>query len=332
MKRDVFKGITLMNMLLCFCVVIIHLTSSPLSELDKNSFWYLTFYTANKMLCFSVPSFIFLSGFKLFNKYKVGKMEVAKFYKRRLTKIVVPYLISVFIYFLYFYIKKWVKFSELPEYVFLGTLVAHFYYVIIAVQLYLLFPILNILFKKFPKSILFLSLICSVYFLEFFQFTYTDRFFGTYIFYFILGMVFAKYKDSAKNAKNIFFIIPAYIIIALIHLSLSYMANMGMLIYRYASMVNLVYVVFSIITIYEICIWLSEKYHKLHSFSHRFGSISYDVYLYHILVIFTLQHYVFPHFNLSVKGKFIVSSVVVFSLIFLYYSLKKKMQNIKAGK
>lgn len=140
MKRELSKGITLMNMLLCFCVVAIHLTSIPLSQLAPDSFAYILVFAANKVLCFSVPAFIFLSGFKLYSGYGNRKMNLGKFYLRRVTKIVIPYVIAVLVFFVYFYAKKWVVAASLPEYIFLGTLVAHFYYVVIAVQLYVLFP------------------------------------------------------------------------------------------------------------------------------------------------------------------------------------------------
>lgn len=39
MKKDIFKGITLMNTLVCFCVVMIHLTSVILPDMDKESLW-----------------------------------------------------------------------------------------------------------------------------------------------------------------------------------------------------------------------------------------------------------------------------------------------------
>lgn len=80
MKRELSKGITLMNMLLCFCVVAIHLTSIPLSQLAPDSFAYILVFAANKVMCFSVPAFIFLSGFKLYSGYGNRKMNLGKFY------------------------------------------------------------------------------------------------------------------------------------------------------------------------------------------------------------------------------------------------------------
>lgn len=76
------KEVNLMNVLLCFGVVMVHLTASPVTSLQKDSIWYLLLYILNKSLCFVVPAFLFLSGFKLYNKYKDEKIDVKKFYMR----------------------------------------------------------------------------------------------------------------------------------------------------------------------------------------------------------------------------------------------------------
>ena len=83
MKKDIFKGVSLMNVFLCFCVVMIHLTSSPLGVLEINSLAHIFIFIVNKILCFSVPAFIFLSGFKLYSKYGDEKIDISEFFKKR---------------------------------------------------------------------------------------------------------------------------------------------------------------------------------------------------------------------------------------------------------
>jgi len=80
------KEISLMNVILCFSVVMIHLTSSPLAVLRKDSIWYLIIFMINKGLCFCVPAFIFLSGFKLYGKYKDEKIDIKRFFLRKIKK------------------------------------------------------------------------------------------------------------------------------------------------------------------------------------------------------------------------------------------------------
>ena len=82
------KELNILNTIFCFSVILIHITSRPLAIMNKESFAYLFIFIINKMLCFVVPGFIFLSGFKLYNKYKDEKLDILKFYKSRLKKII----------------------------------------------------------------------------------------------------------------------------------------------------------------------------------------------------------------------------------------------------
>lgn len=324
MKKNLFKEISLMNTFLCFCVVMIHLTSSPLMSLRYASFAHIIIFIINKMLCFCVPSFIFLSGFKLYSKYGENKIELKKFYTQRFKKIVIPYIISVLIYFIYFWSKRWVSINDLPEYIFLGTLAAHFYYVVIAVQLYLLFPFFKGIMSRYSKAVIAVSLICTILFQEFFHFNYSDRFFGSYIFYFSLGMLFAKCNYREKCNKFRIASTIAFFVSALIHLALTYRAMSGEIIYRFSNIANIVYVTFSIAFIYTACFNASKKYGGLTKISDTFSSISYNIYLYHILVIFVLQYDIFPRFNLSVSEKFAISFIIIYFLIFAYGLINKK--------
>jgi len=326
-----FSEITLMNAFLCFAVVIIHLTSSPLSALTGGSVPHLLVFFVNKVLCFSVPSFIFLSGFKLYAKFGDGKVDVWKFYKGRLTKIIVPYLISVAVYFLYFLNKGWVAVSDLPEYYFLGTLVAHFYYVIIAVQLYLLFPIIKYLFDKIPVAVTLVSLASTVIFGQFLFFTYSDRFFGTYIFYFVLGMVFARYKPFEKIKRLGAVSVAAWAVMTAVHMSLSYFSNIGRITYNFAGVVNIVYVITAIFAMYGVFIILGNQKGIL-NYASVIGGVSYEVYLYHILAIFLLQYDVYPRYSFSVSEMLLISTVTVFVLIHVFAYTMNYLHRRKTAK
>ncbi len=323
MKRDLTKGITLMNMLLCFCVVAIHLTSTPLSQLAPDSFSHVAIFAINKVLCFSVPAFIFLSGFKLYSGYGERKINLGKFFLKRCTKVVIPYLIAVLIVFLYFFEKGWLGADKLHEYFLLGTASAHFYYVVIAVQLYVLFPLLKYLFNKSPVIILLLSLVCTALFQEFFPFTYSDRFFGSYIFYFVLGMVFSKYKCMEKSNKLFLAALPVSFLSALVHLSKSYLSLTWRDAYYYANLVNMVYVTSVIVVLFGVCTMAGGEFNLLSKYSRGFGEVSYNVYLYHILVMNIMQYDVLPLYETTVKSRFIITTAVVFGAIFAYDILNR---------
>ncbi len=326
MEKRNFKEITIMNAFLCLSVIMIHLTSSPVASLNYGSFWHILIFIINKSLCFCVPSFIFLSGFKLYNKYQNGKTDVKRFYVSRIKKIVVPYAFCVLVYFLYFWCKKWVSVNELPEFLFLGTLAAHFYYIVIAVQAYFVFPLLKCIFDKAPKLTLICALICSVLCLQFFKFTYSDRFLGTYIFYFVFGVFFAKYEIYKKSNKIFAVGFVGFAVLLIAHITLSYKAFSGNFIYKYAEIVNLLYVAFSIVTMYKIFEKMSQ-FASVCSIANDLSKVSFSVYLYHILIIFILQYDVFIRFNLSEKYKFLISFAAVYALVFAYSFVMKKIKN-----
>lgn len=324
MKNN-FKEITIMNAFLCLCVIMIHITSAPITEFVCGTFWHTVIFIVNKLLCFSVPAFIFLSGFKLQNKYKDTKVNIKKFYLGRLKSIVIPYIISVIVYFLYFFSKQWVLLSSLPEYVFLGTLAAHFYYIVIAVQLYLLFPLIKWLFDKFPKTVLALSLICIILCLELFTFTYNDRFFGTYIFYFVFGMAFAKYDFLRQSKKLLITCSIAFVALAVFHMYRIYNSVYVGTPYSLVNIVNIIYVAAAIVMLYGVFTFLA-KIPLVHNISRSLGKVSYNVYLYHILVISILQYDVFVTADFLPKDKFLITFAVVYGLTFLYAFLNEAIR------
>ncbi len=319
-----FKEITLMNAFLCFCVVMIHLTSVPVTELAFGQLPHTVIFIVNRILCFSVPAFIFLSGFKLYNKFDGNKINLKKFFAGRFEKIFLPYLACVFVYFFYFLSKQWVSLKDLPQYIFLGTLAAHFYYIVIALQLYLLFPFLKGLFEKFPKVTSLLAFIITVAFQQFFPFTYSDRFFGSYIFYFIVGMAFSKLKLNEKFSKLHLAGLIGFISFAILHLRLLYLSAAGEFLYRYANLVNVIYVTFAICALHGIFVFLKDRCSPLYRLSKAFEVTSFNIYLYHLLALSILQYDIFPTTSLTAGGRFLVSSAVIFGLMFVYTFFKTK--------
>ena len=325
MKKS-FKEITIMNAFLCLCVIMIHVTSAPTINFAYGSAPYVLLFAISKLFCFSVPAFIFLSGCKLHNKYKDNIINIAKFYTGRLKTIVLPYLVSVLIYFLYYYQKGWVLISDLPEYIFLGTLSAQFYYIVIAVQFYLVFPLLLPLFSRFPKTFTAISFIVTISFLEFFTFTYSDRFIGTYLFYFALGMFFSEYKIYEKSRKICIFSICAAVIFGIAHTLCLYMSTSGEFTYSYAGIIYIIYVTCAISAIYTIATICGEKLSLINRISSAISYASYDIYLYHILVMAILQYDVFLRISLTAKEQLLVIFVTVYGLTFIYTAIKSKLK------
>lgn len=331
MKKEIHKEVVIMNALLCLGVVLIHLTSVPLATLNPERAIYVLFFAVNRLLCFCVPAFIFLTGFKLCGKYGDEKMDLKQFFAGRFKKVVVPYLIAVAVYFIYLWYKNSIVPAEIPQYIFLGTLVAHFYYIIIAVQCYILFPLIKNIFNKYPIWVSLAAVICTVCFSEFIRFPYSDRFVGTYLLYFILGMLFKKYDLGRKANKYYLITLIGYIFVSLIHIRLFYLQALGKIMYHYASLANIIYVFFSIVVIYGTCLWISEKGKCIFNISQAISKVSYNVYLYHILVMFVMQYEVLSRIDVAPPAYFAASFVVVYGLIFIYSWLKSGVEKKKVS-
>ena len=323
-----FPHVTVMNALLCLFVVMIHCTGTPYSELSAGTWQHITIFSLNKLLTFSVPAFLFLSGFKL---YKDSDINVWAFYKRRFIKIVVPYIIAALIYILYFFKKGWLD-GNFFEYLFLGTISAHFYYVMIAVQLYLLFPLILWFFRKHSITTGVLSAIMTVIFSCFLYHGFWDRFFGQYIFYFVFGMLWKKYGLGGKTGKFMPLVVLAYLAVTTFHLRMMYLCSFYGANYDFSQIVNIAFVLLSTVLLYVISEKVLIKSKAFSAASTAVSASSYSIYLYHCLLLYILQFDVFTKFSLTCGKRFIITLTVLYSVISLYcllnsYIKRKKIPN-----
>ena len=95
------QELSLLNIVLCMLVIYIHVSSVPVSQLQKGSWQFAVIVILWRLSAFVVPGFIFLSGLKLFLN-KSQHIAYGNFYLRRLMTIVIPYILWVVIYYLYF--------------------------------------------------------------------------------------------------------------------------------------------------------------------------------------------------------------------------------------
>jgi len=148
-------------------VIMIHATSSSVVNSDPNSTLFLILVLFNTLSKFAVPLFILISGISLFYNYNdkpLNKQTAATFYKKRITKILLPFLLFSFIYYatiIYFrygftsfeqfisYFQTWDFFIKLM----IGKTYAHLYFIFIIIQCYLLFPLLWCVMRKWPRLV-----------------------------------------------------------------------------------------------------------------------------------------------------------------------------------
>lgn len=329
-KTEYLPQITVMNALLCLFVVMIHLTFAPLSELIVKSVPHIVIFVINKTLGFCVPTFIFLSGFKLFKNYEKRPLYTKSFLKRRFNKIAIPYFIAVLIYMIYFGSKGWLE-DGIFKSVFLGTVSAHFYYIVILLQLYLLFPILFRLFKRHSRATFLASAVITLFCVIFLQSGYWDRFFGTYIFYFVFGMFWAKYDFYERIKSYMRIIAIAYLVLLILHLTFLYLSNYSGITYSAYPVINMLYVISAMIMLYSVSDDFLQKIPAIVTLSGILGEYTYTIYLYHCLAIFIIKYDILSRFKLSVKGNFFITTVLVYLIIAIlcavsYFSKRSKKE------
>ena len=126
------KDIVFLNILFCFLVIFIHISSEVVVEMPRDTLFFKTVFCTQRLSSFVVQGFLLLSGVKLFLN-KGDRINYFKFYKGRLLRVVLPYVIWVFIYYCYFCKENYFVFSfeELGHFIINGDLSAHFYFIII---------------------------------------------------------------------------------------------------------------------------------------------------------------------------------------------------------
>jgi surface polysaccharide O-acyltransferase-like enzyme len=201
-------------------VIAIHATAPYVISEPAGFIW-------NQLMRYAVPLFIILSGFLLYYAdRKKEHLNYGQFMRKRLTKIFIPYLIWTLVYTLF---KMREELTDrgteaLPD---VGWAFVHLYFLIIMFQLYLLYPVLRLWVKHSAKQALFISFLCTFltqtwtyvhsvmgWFVEIPQVT---RIFPVWLFFFVLGMYTAQYKDRWEGwLKRTGVLIALYWIVSIV--------------------------------------------------------------------------------------------------------------------
>lgn len=216
LELDLVRGLAII------AVVLIHATSRGREELATGSSSQLLFYLINIASTFAVPLFILLSGLVLFYSYD-GRWNVrvaGSFLKKRTVGLVIPYLLWAFFYYGYnqiMYILSlpdmglanlkltmdWAVFWKMLRW---AEWSYHSYFMLIIIQMYLLFPVFMTLADKtswFRKWMIPLGLAVQggfyVYKGWFAVLDHTDRVAPTYLGYFLVGGAMGLYYQQVKD-------------------------------------------------------------------------------------------------------------------------------------
>jgi peptidoglycan/LPS O-acetylase OafA/YrhL len=167
---------------------------------------------------FGVPLFIFISGVVLYHKYSEG-FSLSTFYKKRFSSVLPPYLVwSTLYYFLplvllilypALFLKPTIYISNILSgyVVVLAFGIYHLWFIVLIMQLYLLYPLLARVYNYFtgqknPIYLLSLLLLVQIVYSSLFLTTGPNVFsvfFLSGIFYFVFGFFIAEHYGTLKQ-------------------------------------------------------------------------------------------------------------------------------------
>ncbi|MCX5780255.1 MAG: acyltransferase [Firmicutes bacterium] len=190
-------------------VIAIHVTAGYM-DLGLGYYW-------NHLVRFAVPLFIVMSGLVLYwRDLDDAVIPTGIFYRQRLRKIVVPYFIWTLLYsilnaYLLHQHDLLVFLNTLGPSLLRGSAYYHLYFLIIILQMYVLYPLLRGWIERYPRSLLggsllltgFIQVLLYLYLLHRITLPaqYSDLYllaFPVWLFYFVFGM-FAAARLADKS-------------------------------------------------------------------------------------------------------------------------------------
>ena len=292
--------ISIMNVLLCFIVILIHLISKPVSALTSDAPLYVPYTGLWRLSTFVVQGFIFLSGMKIFLGNRREKYSV--FLAKRVKTILIPYIAAVFVYYLFFvYVLKHFPFSikDFAGYLIRGDIAAQFYFVIVIMQFYLLYPIWCVVLDRIQPlyAVIAAAAVNAVFgwyliFISDKLIGYTplfqDRIFTTYAIYWILGIYAGKYYDRFIGFINKHCVLVSVLaVMAAVTDAVTFLLNRyGRLTPIHLDMIHALYCLLIIPALFASAYKIKEH---TNGFIRTMDKASYYIYLVHVLFIFILD-------------------------------------------
>ncbi|HEY8342863.1 MAG TPA: acyltransferase [Calditerricola sp.] len=206
--------INVLRVLAAFSIIAIHVTAGQ-AAVNAGAYW------VNQLTRFASPLFVVMSGMVLAaNERKRPSPSLGVFYRKRFLRVLIPYVLWSFFYELY---TLWsqglldgatiqaVLREQFPRDLLRGTAFVHLYFILIMVQLYVLFPFLFRFLAVCPRTVLAATFSVSaamqaliyahqlgVLTLPRLPVPYAALFLP-WLFYFVLGMAVMVYKEKWQD-------------------------------------------------------------------------------------------------------------------------------------
>jgi probable poly-beta-1,6-N-acetyl-D-glucosamine export protein len=333
-ELDFFKGIAILS------VIFIHMSGMFLNQSDITTIAQNNiddYFILNVLSRFSVPGFILITGLLLTSNTR--KINYYQFFQNKLKYIIIPYIIwTIF----YIYINSFlfnISVIDLKIALLYGYGSYHLYYVVIIVQFFLLYLVINkwLIYLKIRHLIIlfFIQLNLNEYIIinqiKIGNFNFVTTFIPwTFIFLFgcYIGHNYSEIKELTIKYRifilNGLFISIAYQFIRfLIKLKIDHIAP-----YKIADGTVIVLTIFIFLSLLSLSTEISSL--KILSFFTKLGSYSFGIYLVHPIIISFIRSKFNITFGLPIN--MITIYIEVYIVIYLSYFFTKQGKKVRIGK
>lgn len=359
-KRKEIKELYYIRAIAAMGILIIHATGGfAVSSEFGSKAMYLGIFL-NQFFRFGSPIFMMVSGLVLFYNYRsMDEFDTARFYKKKIKFIIVPYVIWSIIYFLYnSYIGKLPitgqSLLNLGRNILLGESFAHLYFIFLIFQFYIILPLLikylakpmkEKPFKVFTFFFIFQGIILLYgYYFKDPNATGILRKFNQYYwktliswsFYFMMGGLIGMHYDKVVNfiEKNLKKILIGYIIITSFYVGQVYYniwIHGGRDYYGKFGSIRPHTMLYAIFTM-PVLIWLTRRMVGKYSSLKNFGTYSFGIYFSHPLILEEIKRRLIGNFPSHIGYSRLSSLVLIgglglgltFILVLLIGTLEKR--------
>jgi peptidoglycan/LPS O-acetylase OafA/YrhL len=352
--HDNFKGVNLATSrkptlsvagaLFCLIVIFIHIVSPVISGADRSTLKYTAALSAWRLSAFVVQGFVLTAAVKLGLKFKNGDVDWKRYYLSRVTRILIPYILWVAVYYLWFWLRRYYEFSpaDLLRYILVGDLAAHFYFVVTIVQFYALAPLWKALTDRMHAAIALpaaalVSLLSAQYLPQLLSlagindFAWSDRVFTTYLIWWIAGLYIGRDWDAFARSleRGRVIIALSALLFGLLDARLSFGSWVQGEWYAFAEPVHMLYAACAIMLMLSLGAMVREG-SLLSKISVTIDGAGYGIYLSHVLVL-SITNVILDSFGITgLAARFIITAAVVYTVSLAanigYYKIKAKIK------
>lgn len=324
----------------CILVIMIHVTAEFWTFFSIGSIQYKLIVLLNTISQFAVPCFVCISGFVLYYVYNNKEYNILEFYKKRITKIMIPYLIwsAIYIILKHNYFNIPINLNIIVKDILLGRASGHLYFIILILQFYIVFPLILKAYKRINNKVLSMGIFLGINIITilFIRIPFKDRFFMNYLMFFGLGFLLGdlklkgfKFNDFLKTT-----IFTVYLIFTVYYFIDRYRSIVG-LPFIFKELHRYTWWIFSLISILNIYllanIFNNTKVNLIENKIIRsLSNHSFTIYLSHMFFIILLrQSRSFNQLkNYSMTLAFIFELIVIICISWLASIIFERLKNM----